>query len=192
MTIILQQSLFSINELLEMESTQKYDAYFSVINLDKILVVLSKKSIKGAPVELNYASTVISLIVRIIERIPTIKDLIKRLNEDLVFKMNCGFLVSDNVPSEATYSRIISKLSDSNILEEVQEQIIKQAILEGFIIDDTIAIDSTHFEAKDKAPKSEKKENLPKKKRGRKSKEEKEKFLIEQANLPIFEKKIED
>jgi len=47
---------------------------------------------------------VISVFVRYIERIPTIKDLIKHLHHDITFKMNCGFLVSDEVPSEAFYS----------------------------------------------------------------------------------------
>ena len=55
---------------------------------------------------------VISVFVRYIERIPTIKDLVKRLHHDIAFKMNCGFLVSDEVPSEASYSRLLTKFSD--------------------------------------------------------------------------------
>ena len=129
------------------------------------------------------------------ERIPTIKDLIKRLHDDIVFKLNCGFLVSDNVPSEASYSRLVTKLSDSNILEKEQEKVILQAIAEGFITDDTVAIDATHFEARDQAPPKEEKPKPEPKKRGRKSKEEREQWLKEQAekeaNLPLYEKKIE-
>jgi len=34
-------------------------------------------------------------------------------------------------------------------LKEVQERLIHQAIKEGFMIDDTVAIDATHFEARD-------------------------------------------
>lgn len=70
-----------------------------------------------------------------------------------------------------------------------------QAIAEGFIIDDTIAIDATHFEARDQAPPKEDKPKPEPKKRGRKSKEEREQWLKEQAekeaNLPLYEKKIE-
>lgn len=51
--------------------------------------------------------------------------------------------VSDPTPSEASYSRLITKLEESKILEVVQEQVITQAISEGFIMDDTIAIDAT-------------------------------------------------
>ncbi|MGE6261370.1 transposase, partial [Heyndrickxia sporothermodurans] len=71
-----------------------------------------------------------------------------------------------------------------------------QAITEGFISDDTVAIDATHFEARDQAPPKEEKPKEEPKKRGRKSIEEREQWLIEkterEANLPLFEKKIED
>ena len=48
------------------------------------------------------------------------------------------------------------KLNESNVLEEVQERLIHQATKEGFIMDDTVAIDATHFEALDRAPSEEK------------------------------------
>ncbi|MDR7001914.1 hypothetical protein J2Y67_004388 [Neobacillus niacini] len=63
-------------------------------------------------------------------------------------------------------------------------------------MDDTAAIDATHFEAKDQAPPKEEKPITEPKKRGRKSKEEREQWLVEkaelEASLPLFEKKIED
>jgi transposase len=91
---------------------------------------------------------------------------------------------------------MITIISESNVLEEVQETLLHQAITEAFITDDTVAIDETHFEARNQAPP---KEEIPKtepKKRGRKSKEEREQWLIEkaekEATLPLFEKKMED
>jgi len=45
------------------------------------------------------------------------------------------------------------------VLEKVQETVVRQAIDEGFIIDETVAIDATHFEARDQAP-TKKKRNL--------------------------------
>ncbi|MBU8601116.1 transposase, partial [Virgibacillus pantothenticus] len=106
MTIIRQPSLFGIQELYDMEPTQKYEAIISAIDLDKMYHKVTKKSRRGAPEELNYAAMIISFAVRYVERIPTIKDLIKRLRYDISFKLNCGFLVSDSVPSEASYSRL--------------------------------------------------------------------------------------
>lgn len=195
MTIIRQPSLFSIQELYDMEPTQKYDAIISGIDLDKIYHIVTKKSRLGAPEELNYAAMIISIFLRYIERIPMIKDLIKRLRNDIAFKLNCGFLVSDTIPSESSYSRLITKLEESNILEMELENVVLQAIEEGFITDDTVAIDATHFEARDQAPQKEEKPKPEPKKRGRKSKEERDEWLKEQAkkeaNLSLYEKKIE-
>lgn len=195
MTIIRQMSLFGIQELYDMEPTQKYEAIISAIDLDAIYHAVAKKSRLGAPEELNYPAMIISLFVRYIERIPTKKDLIKRLEDDIAFKLNCGFLVSDDVPSESSYSRLVTKLEETNILEKELEKVILQAIKEGYITDDTIAIDATHFEARDQAPPKEEKPKAEPKKRGRKPKEKRDEWLKEQAekeaNLPLYEKKIE-
>ena len=195
MTIIRQMSLFGIQELYDMEPTQKYEAIISAIDLDAIYHAVTKKSRLGAPEELNYPAMIISLFVRYIERIPTKKDLIKRLEDDIAFKLNCGFLVSDDVPSESSYSRLVTKLEETNILEKELEKVILQAIKEGYITDDTIAIDATHFEARDQAPPKEEKPKAEPKKRGRKPKEKRDDWLTEQAekeaNLPLYEKKIE-
>ncbi len=196
MTIIRQPSLFGIQELYDMEPTQKYEAIISAIDLDKMYHKVTKKSRRGAPEELNYAAMIISFAVRYVERIPTIKDLIKRLRDDISFKLNCGFLVSDSVPSEASYSRLVTKLTENGILETEKENIVRQAIEEGFITDDTAATDSCHFEARDQAPPKEEKSKSALKKRGRKSKEEREQWLKDEAekeaNLPLYEKKIEE
>ena len=61
MTIILQPSLFSIQELYDIEPTQKYDAMISEIDMDAIYYEVSKKSLVGAPTELNYATMIICL-----------------------------------------------------------------------------------------------------------------------------------
>ena len=93
MTIIRQTSLLGIQESYEMEPPHRYDAIISAINLDKIYHVVKKESRFGAPEELNHAAMIISVFIRYVERIPTIKDLVKRLKEDTPFKLNCGFLV---------------------------------------------------------------------------------------------------
>jgi len=195
MSIIQQGSLFDLQDLYDLEPTQRYDAVLSCIDMDSILYKVNKKSWLGAPTELNYAAMINSLCIRIFERIPTIKDLVKRLNDDFIFKLNCGFRVSDKTPSEASYSRLVTKLDESNVLEEAKETLICLAISEGFITDEAVAIDATHFEARDQAPPKEEKPKTEPKKRGRKTKAERGQWLIEQAereaNLSLFEKRIE-
>ncbi|HWL23338.1 MAG TPA: transposase [Ureibacillus sp.] len=194
MTIVKQISLFDIQDLFIMQSSHRFDAIFSAIDVQPIFNLFSKKTMRGAPRELNYGAMIQSLIIRIVERIPTIKDLVKRLVNDPLFRLDCGFLVSDVVPSEASYSRMIEVVSQSNILDQMQDTLIQTAMVEGFLCDEHIAIDATHFESRDASKPSEKKDSPSPKKRGRKSKEERAAWLTEQALLEVnqstYEKEI--
>ena len=49
----------------------------------------------------------------------------------------------DQIPSEASYSRLITKLEQSDIIRKIQEDLVKQAMEEGFLEGDVVAIDST-------------------------------------------------
>src|SRR5690606_37612400 len=113
---------------------------------------------------------------------------------DPFFRLDCGFLHSDQVPSEASYSRMIAVLSESDMMGDVNDEVILLAIDEEHIIDENVAFDASHFEARDRAHASEKKEKVAQKKRGRKPKAEREQWLKEkQAQedaLPIYEKEI--
>lgn len=196
MTIVKQMSLFDIQELLKMESSRRFDEIFATFDVQPIFQLFSKRTLRGAPRELNYGAMIQSLIIRIVERIPTIKDLIKRLVNDPLFRLDCGFLVSDVVPSEASYSRMIDVISQSDVLDYMQDTLIQTAFIEGFLCDEHLAIDATHFELRDAAKPSEKKEPTPPKKRGRKSKEERDAWLTKQAeikaNQSTYEKEIKD
>ncbi|SIT00154.1 IS5/IS1182 family transposase [Salimicrobium salexigens] len=196
MSIIRQESLFDITDLYDMQPTHRYEAILSSLNLDPVMAVVVKKSRRGAPAELNYGAMVQSLIIRVVERIPDIKQLVRRLNEDPFFRFDCGFLLSDRVPSEASYTRIQEKIQEADVLRDVGQDIVHQAMKEGYIQDDTVAIDATHFEARDQAKKQEKKPKPEPKKRGRKSKAERDQWLKEkrerEADLPLYEKTIED
>ncbi|MBK3496465.1 transposase [Viridibacillus sp. YIM B01967] len=194
MTIVKQISLFDIHELYEMEPIHRFDAIFSTFDIQPLFHLFSKKAMKGAPRELNYGAMIQSLIARIVGRIPTIKDLVNRLKMDPFLRLACGFLHSDIVPSEAAYSRMIHVISQSDILGKMQDQLIQLAMVEGFLDDKNIAIDATHFEARDAQKPSPKKEKLAPKKRGRKSKEEQEQWLqeklLQEANLTLYQKEI--
>ncbi|UPW83803.1 hypothetical protein [Lysinibacillus sp. Ag94] len=76
MTSVKQMSLFDIQELMEMESFRRFDTIFTTFDVRPIFQLFSKKTLRGAPRELNYGAMIQSLVVRIVERFPTIKDLI--------------------------------------------------------------------------------------------------------------------
>lgn len=196
---IRQESLFSLEEILEISHKESYAIIFSSLDIYQLLKAVSKKAFSGAPVQLNYTAMIYSLLIRIIERIPTVKDLRKRLKNSLEFRFDCGFTLSDSIPSEASYSRMILKIQDSSSLAQSQNALLQQAFQGGFISGDCLAIDATHIEARDRKPAKKKETGIPveqtPKKRGRKPKTEREKWLKEQQELeenhPLFEKKIE-
>ncbi|MBS7345573.1 MAG: transposase [Caryophanon sp.] len=194
MTIVKQMSLFDIHELLKMESSRRFDAILATFDVQPIFQLFRKKTMRGAPRELNYGAMIQSLIIRIVERIPTVKDLVNRLTYDFVFRLDCGFLVSDTVPSEASYSRMVDVISQSDVLDRMYDELIQSAFTEGFLEEEHLGFDATHFEARDAAKPSEQKEIAPKK-RGRKSKEERAAWLAEQAeieaNQTTYEKKLD-
>src|SRR5690554_359658 len=196
MTIVKQISLFDIHQLLEMESSHRFDAIFNAIDIQPIFQLFSKKTLRGAPRELNYGAMIQSLIARIVERIATIKDLIQRLVHDPLFRLDCGFLVSDVVPAEASYSRMIQLISDSAIIDESNDELVQLAISEGFLDDEHVGFDASHFESRDAPKPTEKKEPKAPKKRGRKSKAEREAWLAEQAELKAnqttYEKELKE
>ena len=194
MSYIRHESLFSFQELYELEQKNRFEAIFQAVDITPLKCVVRKKSRYGAPVEANYTAMIYSLIARIVERIPTIKDLVKRLETDLLFRMDCGFMLSESIPSEATYSRLIKKISESDALEQIQERVLLHAMTEGYIPDETVAIDATHIEARDQAPAKQEKEKPEPKKRGRKSKAEREAWLKqkqeEEEQKPLYAKEI--
>lgn len=69
-----------------LEPTHRFDEIFSAIDIGPILFVVSKKAHNGALVRLNYSAMIHALLLRIFERIPTIKDLVRCLQNDLTFQ----------------------------------------------------------------------------------------------------------
>lgn len=76
----------------------------------------------------------------------------------------------------------------------MQQKLLQQAMAESFIMDDNLAIDATHIEARDQAPTKQEKKKPEPKKRGRKSKAEREAWLQqkqeEENQKPLFKKEI--
>lgn len=200
---IRQEELFSLQELFEMSPRDTYALFFETLDITPFLKVVSKKSLNGKPTELNYAAMLNSLFVRVMERIPTMKDLMRRLTRSVEFSTQCGFTGSDRIPSEASYSRMFRKLQGSSVFQETHKSLIRQAFHEGFIDATVVAMDATHIEARDRQPEKKSADNsdelpteLPKKKRSRKSKAERDQWLQEQmeleANRSLLEKKVEE
>jgi transposase len=146
-----RKSVF-LADLLKMSPKDTYGYLFETLDINPFLRVVSKKTFLGAPTQLNYVAMLQSLFIRIVERIPTIKDLRKRLKRSLEFSKDCGFMGSDRIPSEASYTRLIQKLLQSEVFQQSQQALVQQAFQGGFIDASTVAVDATHVEARDLTP----------------------------------------
>jgi hypothetical protein len=96
-----------------------------------------------------------SLIAKEVEGIKEYKILIKRINNDPIFRYTCGFCVIGKTLSASTYSRFIGELKDLGFLDSLLEDLVKQAKKLGIIDGILIAIGSSKLESYDQAtPKS--------------------------------------
>ena len=196
MSYLRQESLFTLQELFEMDQKDRFELIFATIDITPALVLLRKSTRRGRTEVINYRAMIYSLMAQIVERIPFVSDLVKRLKSDVAFRWYCGFSLNDRIPSESSYTRLVTMLSQSNVLSLLFNQLVLSAMNEGFIADDAIAIDTTHVQARDQAPQKKTKPIKVPKKRGRKSKTEQatlqEQNATEDGAKGIYEKQIAD
>jgi transposase len=123
-------------------------------------------------------------------RIGTVKDFIQRLKGDPNLRLLCGFR---KVASEATFSRRLTELSETNIMNETLDKLVTTAYKDKIVYH--ISRDSTAIEAREKEVKKEA-EKKEKKRRGRPKKGETRpeapQSKIEKQTGESAEKSLED
>lgn len=134
---------------------------FSNLDLTKVTHEIRCNSNKG-PTGYNPLPIIRAFLAQQLENIATRKDLIKRLNQDSVFRHACGFGLLGKIPSEATFCRYYQRLNYSDALNELYLELIDQAMELDLIDVETMAIDSTKLEGYERAkPKSKIDKNNP-------------------------------
>ncbi|WP_342563863.1 transposase [Paenibacillus sp. FSL R7-0345] len=146
---IRQEELFSFEELLQMRPEDKYSQIFEHLNLAPVLHVLRKKNHRGRPQELNLPAMIYSLLISKMEGIEFVSSLVRRLKHSEEFRVQCRFTGSNPIPSKASYSRLISALEQTGMLEQLQDSLVLSAMEEGFITGTHLAVDSSIVEAWD-------------------------------------------
>lgn len=146
---IRQEELFSFQQLMNLKSEDKYTHIFENLDLGPILQVLGKASRLGRPEKLNYRAMIYSLLISKMERIEFVKDIIRKLKNSEEFRLLCRFTGSDRTPSEASYSRLISTLHRSEVLEKTQDELVRKAIGETFVSGKHVAVDASAVDAWD-------------------------------------------
>ena len=156
MSIIQQPTLFDIDYLEKLDIQEKYKEIFSPLDWTNVLNLFQKETRVGPSITVNYEALLRSLMVRIMEKIPTQKALINRLKSDLRLKLSVGFLYSEAIPSEATYSRVMAILaSNLSVIEQMNQSLLQLINEELDIFEENVAIDVTAIEARTKPVKTE-------------------------------------
>ncbi|WNS41389.1 transposase [Paenibacillus sp. MMS20-IR301] len=132
-----------------MNPEDKYNHIFEHLDLSKVLHTLRKKSNRGRPEKLNVPAMIYSLLIAKMENIEFISSLVWRLLHSEEFRAQCRFTGSDNIPSEASYSRLIHALEQTGMLENLQDSLVLSALEEGFVSGTHLAVDSSIVEAWD-------------------------------------------
>lgn len=158
---IRQEELFSFEQIIKMAPTPKADLVLEHFPITKVLHAVSRYNRRGRPESLNTRAMIYSLIISKMEHIRFTKDLVRRLKESLEFRTRCRFTGSDRIPSEAAYSRLITKLVQCDIFRTIQEDLVEQAVTEGFLEGKVLAIDSSHIESFDRNPHLDEGKSLP-------------------------------
>lgn len=137
----------------------------------------------GRP-QANRENILKAFILKHVFNYPTTKSLIENLKTNVALRVLCGWNFSKEVPSEATFSRVFSTFSAEFISEKIHTCIIKENYTEKVV--GHSSIDSTAIPGREKSQKQQATKSTvkKKKKRGRKSKAEKELLAKQELHEP--------
>ncbi|MGE5575120.1 MAG: transposase [Ignavibacteria bacterium] len=152
---ILQENLFSFEEWLKIESEDRLPLFFSALDLEPYAKELRSVSPQGAD-GYDRQAVLRALLVSPMEKISTFTMLHKRLKSDIRFRYQCGFRLTQKVPSISTLSRVFSMITGKQLAEQLFYDLVQQCREENIINGDIIAVDSTAIDAYErKQPKSQ-------------------------------------
>jgi transposase, IS5 family len=151
---LLQKSLFSFEEWLEIESRECLELFFAALDLQPYATKLKNSSPQGAK-PINRGAILRALLAAPLEGISTFTKLYKRLGSDLRFRYQCGFRLDESAPSIATLSRVFNAVVDKDLAKELFIDLVSRCKDSGVIDGTHLAIDSTAIGAYEKKqPKS--------------------------------------
>ncbi|PUU86011.1 MAG: transposase IS4 family protein [Halanaerobium sp.] len=78
-----------------------------------------------------------AFLVQQIEKIPTRADLVSKIDRSPYLRYVCGFSTTGRVPSEATFSRYYKRLSETDGLELLMNDLLDQSIELNLLDTDT-------------------------------------------------------
>lgn len=146
---ILQESLFSFEDLLKIHSKDRLPIFFSSLDLRPYAKELRSRSPRGADGHCREG-ILRALLAAPLERIQTFTGLHRRLDTDFRFRYQCGLPLDCEAPSIATLSRVFADLTKKDLAKQLFEDLVNRCRQEGIIDGSHIAIDSAAIHAYEK------------------------------------------
>ena len=142
-------SLFSFDTLMQYQPKTRLAMVFESIDLHPFLKALPIKSVRG-PKGYSSAALIKAILAMRLCSVPTVTLLVERLKTDMVFRYECGFSISQPVPSLATFSRFFQKIAETDSLHALFSALVDTATQDGIISGEVVAIDASAIESYEK------------------------------------------
>ena len=146
---LLQQTLFSFEQWLEIESRDRLNLFFSALDLQPYAMKLRSSSPQGAK-PIPREAILRAFLAAPQEGISTFTQLHQRLDRDLRFRYQCGFRLEEPAPSIATLSRVFKQIVKQGLAQNLFIDLVRQCKEAGIIDAFHLAIDSTAIRAYEK------------------------------------------
>lgn len=188
----LENSLFpELKESLRIEEfSSKESKLIKILDFAEVEKNITVVSVTNTPKSREQIAR--AFIAKSVYNFQTTSDLIDRLHIDRTLRILCGWRYSNDIPSEATFSRAFKEMSGLKIAEKTHEKFVKEYLSEKTFFYN--ATDATKIPLREKAVKKEKVEKI-KHKAGRPKKGEtrepiKPKILEQQKDMQTVEEKL--
>ncbi|WP_098743605.1 transposase [Paenibacillus sp. EZ-K15] len=146
---ILQESLFSFEELQKIESKERLPIFFSALDLRPYAKELRNSSPRGTDGHCRQG-ILRALLAAPLVNIDTFTGPKRRLEFDLRFRYQCGLRLDLSAPSISTLSRVFAELTHKNLAKQLFEELVVQCQEAGIIDGTHVAIDSAAIHAYEK------------------------------------------
>lgn len=151
---IRQMCVFSFEDAIKMQPRSRLEKILYTLDFDTVIASLSsddEDDYHRGPNGYSIESKLSALVAMRVYNISSFTALVERLNQDPVFRFDCGFEIFGKVPSIATFSRLYSQLAATEALHELFKQLVQQAENMELLDTSSIAIDASKINAKEKS-----------------------------------------
>lgn len=161
----IQGKLFPFLQEILHPFTKQQKRLVSILEIIQIEdLVQAQTCLLGRPAK-NRKAIARAFVTKAVYEFSTTRQLIENLKLSSSLRRICGWERFVDVPSESVFSRVFADFSKMELPQQVQEVIINKYLSDKIV--GHISRDSTAIVAREKAIKKSKKENKPKRKRGR-------------------------